>query len=390
MSRRNETIWWCCVCLLLSMLTGMTVYRFSASPDEPPSTDAKVQEAQAKAARISFEAAQTNESRLIREANRLLAVSQADEAELRRILDGYADGTFQEEAEFPTPIHIIRRYAEIDPEAALSYVLGHEHWAQYASTVFLEWAQSDVESAIAALDRLGPLNRMSAEQLILQAHKHAPLDSYIALQNRLRSSNNDAAFPAWAIERIRVDPHNGWSDVARADADYPERHYAWIYASEWSETDAVAALDAFNELAESAPDTYEASFTELLESVSMNKPRRALLWLEGQPPDASSQAMAPLLLRNLALRDPLDALNRAAFLPGSMRAESEQAILDQWRHFEPEQAAEWLMNYGDPASLQDVLPLLALSQPDSARARRLANLITNNETRNEILEQVGG
>ncbi len=378
MTRRSETVWWLCVCATIAALSAVIAHgwRTQATATEPTVSQASPE---FLSALTEFQQASKSAHPTNRKAHQLLAVARASESDLQAMIANLVNS--------PKPLdedllrHILHRYTTLNPSEALAFMLATPRATQHSHMVFHNWGCVDFSAAVRALTRLPANQRRRAAINTLAANTHVGLVEFANYQLALNLPDNTFAFQRWANQRVATDATRGWTEVQQ----HRSVPYAYQYLSAWMQRDADAALQAL----ESA-DFSTAEFTTAFEHVSRHAPRQALDWLEQTQHSEYLQGQQVSLLGVLAATDPEDAWQRSTSLPHTYRLPSQANILSVWGEHQPDEAAQWLLRYGDTSQMQSALGRLAVRQSTKQAAYDLVRFIDDPDLQrhtNHLLEQ---
>ncbi len=227
---------------------------------------------------------------------------------------------------------LLARYAELDPETALTYVeglsgLGHELGQL---TVMSAWAAGDPELA----------------------------GAYFSEENE----------------------HFGILDEE-------SRAVAAAVASEWAAQDVEGALDWVATL---APDQQGEAYRRMASDAVVADPDRAMALVESMPDGVDRREMAEAMAGQWALEDPAAASDWLSSLPASDQASAMPSTLKAWMRTDPRGVSEWLADA--PESLAKDRAILAMTESptlwrDPQAAVAWSTVIQDPDTRSQALEK---
>ncbi|MGE3460668.1 MAG: hypothetical protein AB7I04_02095 [Pseudomonadales bacterium] len=175
------------------------------------------------------------------------AAAKADAAGIRRMI--FAANGIEAPWDRRSFLGVLyRRYAELDPAAAVDLVLEtpYQDSGTYLAAVFQSWSRTDLQAAV---DRARALDPWLREQAAYGLFSSEELRSSGRLREIARSLGLEQKLDdlelGWSLDRPPdADPAADWAVLVAANAGMPEMMHYWGLVQHWVRTDPYAAIQA--------------------------------------------------------------------------------------------------------------------------------------------------
>ncbi|MCZ6618396.1 MAG: hypothetical protein O7E57_09710 [Gammaproteobacteria bacterium] len=253
-----------------------------------------------------------------------------------------ASGMSQDSERRAASAILYERYAELDPEAAIEYLLSHPgvYTNQWLSRVFHAWSRHDLPSAVERASELDRYLRSVAGSAILNARDDLPSSErreiagqlgILAMMRQLESQRQ--------IAMTDRDPESAWRNALDVENLQFRTRNLYTVAAIWANIDPVAAMNAVSSLDQvGLRGSIQAA---ILQRWGQRSPHEAVAWAFSQAPSNQRATLLATALGALAITEPLDAMNLAQSLSGNERSEALSRILGGWAATDPRSAADW-------------------------------------------------
>ncbi|MCY4094576.1 MAG: hypothetical protein OXG05_05535 [Gammaproteobacteria bacterium] len=221
---------------------------------------------------------------------------------------------------------IFGRYAALDPYEALDQVQIHDQLTSadryfLIRSIFSEWAVSDLEAAVEAINTVPESYQGHAATAVIQRTDALPTDQRIQLAQDMGLGEQWVANTVSAIrsEAAKVDPRLAFYDRIRASA-YTQQSMSELYtiARHWVELEGAEVL----------PEIYD--------SIDNRNMKRSLL---------HSLIWTAILTGNAA---PIEVMHVVSEFPNRQDAkESMEQLFETWSQRDPKQSFEHSFEFGD-------------------------------------------
>ncbi|MEM9444093.1 MAG: hypothetical protein AAGA18_01960 [Verrucomicrobiota bacterium] len=223
---------------------------------------------------------------------------------------------------------IMAKWVELDPNAALQYVISAEsrNSDEWTSALFQTWVELDEVSALAAVTEIGDRGK----------------------RRRAQSA---------VIEFIAKSDHSKAIEVASRFVKEGASQWLYFKAIEsWSKTEPMMAAEQIKQLAFVEPWAKKQMLSRIAGQWAETNRQAALSWVQGQVGDPFKGRMLRTIMGDWAETLPQKA---AAFLldmdKSQMRSEITAEVVETWAEKDPKDAAQWVMDNTQANELMDSL-----------------------------------
>ncbi len=249
---------------------------------------------------------------------------------------------------------LLARYAEVDPETALTYVeaLDDSKRELGVMTVLSSWASQDPEMASAYveenLDDFGILDQRQADSAGVLAGEWARSDPEVALDwaESLPEEVRGEVQERIMAQLVAEDPAQALAALDGMPPGYERREMLESVVGQWAHGDPAAAAAWVTDQA--AGD--ERLTASLMSSWMQDSPMEASHWLSCLPDsEGRDAAIVAMTASRALLRDPEAATVWSSTIGDqSMRAEVLQSSLNRWFAVDPAAAEAWWQTQAGP------------------------------------------
>lgn len=244
---------------------------------------------------------------------------------------------------------LLARYAELDPETALTYVakLGGQEYELGHLTVMSTWASVDPEAASAyyeeQADEFGIFDANQRDTVGAIAGEWATQDLEGALEwaENLSPDVQGDAYQRIMSEVLQQSPDQALALLNSMPQGLERREMLGTLAGQWTHQDPQAATQWLNSL--SAEDQFTA-MPKMMTAWMQSDPMSASQWLAQYPSgSAKDQSILAMTQSTVLARDPEAALAWSASIEDpQLRQEALHATASHWQRIDPQGAAAWL------------------------------------------------
>lgn len=300
---------------------------------------------------------------------------ESDEAQVVELL-AQSDDLVQSNYRHAMQVVVVQRLAQLNPKRALSRVLslddeGYNVW-QLLSSVFEEWAHSDLDEAVAHARTINENWKGVALQAIVQERMDLSEEILLAIARDL--GNEQVAVGAIAerkIEDALGDPERAWNELA-LDLQNDSQHIWNIarVATAWFEQDGIGVLDQINQSLTNG-DTRRWVLRNVLRNVADSDPAGAFRFALTVDNDQYSQ-IASGVIDTWAQTDPQTALAAASEVEGrTLRRQLEESVVRTWGYSQPREVLDnidVLPEHLQPTAISTAMSHVARNSPEEAAA----------------------
>ena len=267
----------------------------------------------------------------------------ADQAEVERLLQEAGWLRLQRERRSAKAI-IYRRYAELDPEAAVARIVsrGAEE-ARFLGTVFAAWAQTDLDAAIEGAHALQFPAKRQAGMAILSVSEDLGVARLREIARQFYAEH--VLTSALDTSQAESDPEDAWLAAVAMAPGAERTQTAWRALSVWiarSPEDALRAVGDFPE--PRVRDTWRMNLVRMWAKADVHA---AVDWARAQPSARQRSDLVAQAAEVLASVSPLEALQIAADLEPHKRRQVSNKAFQAWGREDPP---------GALAALNDLAP----------------------------------
>ena len=283
-----------------------------------------------------------------------------------------------------TQIEIFRRFAVIDPVEAMKYTfdIAWNRRAPFVKAIFLEWATSDVDAAIAHAKTLGSGDRRNALVAILRIRDDWSEDRI----QELSLEFGHESVGAEVLEQIQIarafnDPRSAWNALLE-DAQIDDSQFASLATI----LELWVAREGFNVVSEAMESISQMDYPHgildpIIRPIAQDDPRHAFELINEFSENARN-AVAFTVVDVWAETDPaaaLDAVSEFDFRPTYTKDNLMQNIGFAWAESAPHEAVQNLPKYFSSYYLQSIrgVALQQIVQESPQEAVDILNEIPN-------------
>ena len=258
-----------------------------------------------------------------------------------------ASGMSQDSERKAASAILYERYAELDPEAAIEYILSQPdvYTNQWLSRVFHAWSRHDLPSAVNRASELDRYQKSVAGSAILNTRddlsssERREIAGQLGIHAMMRQLESQRQ-----IAMTDRDPESAWRNALNVENLQLRTQNLYTVAAIWANIDPVAAMNAVSLLDQvSLRNSVQA---RILQRWGQRSPQEAFAWAFSQAPSNRRARLLATALGALAITEPLDAMNLAESLSGNERSEALSQILGGWAATDPRSAADWFESTG--------------------------------------------
>lgn len=287
---------------------------------------------------------------------------------------------------------IIQRLAQFDPKLALVHALDLESHgpSQYVSSVFREWAQVDLDDAVANARSLDEHLRTSVVDAILSHRSDLSPDVQREIAQKITNEPvADALLAMHAVSRAKKDAEQVWNELASKLQDNT-RQTALLsqVAIAWIDQSGPKVLE---QIAASLTNSYTRQnvLQSVLDHVAITEPARAFEFALNNDTDFYNQ-IKESVVSAWAQTDPQTALNAVGIVRrGPLRKLLEKSIIRSWAEQSPRAVLERIDSlppvHKEMATLA-ALGAIALNSP--SEAVQVLSTLESGQTRRNAASQV--
>lgn len=244
---------------------------------------------------------------------------------------------------------LLARYAELDPETALTYVDGlrGQRYDMGRQTVMRAWATSDPEAASAYVDREGdwlPLpDDVWRSTAAMVAGEWAGQDVGAAMEwvASLPTELQGDAYRRMAAQAVVEDPASAVNLLASVPHGVDRQEMLQAMVGQWVEVESEAAgawVMGLNEVDQ------QVALPEMTRAWMQTDPRGASEWLAQIPAGrAKDEAIMVMTTSPTLVRDPEAAMAWSAVIQDpTMRTEALQQVASRWEAMDPHALQAWM------------------------------------------------
>ena len=303
-------------------------------------------------------------------------LSDLDEVQVAELLTQSQD-VFEDADRIALQSAIVQRLSHQNPSRALSLVLEMDSSLNregFVTSVFKEWAHSNLDEAVARARTLNPYLKRTALSVIVQERTDLSDDSIRAiardLDNELIASS---AIAQRRIEEAIDDPEMTWYELVTDLQDDPANSRTLIrVATAWIEKSGLGALDQIYQSLTNI-QTRQNVIRNVLREVAQTEPESALnyaLTLESDPHHSIVSDIASVWANS----DPRSALTAALGIEKtSVRKAVSEMVVRVWALNEPKSVLEGIDAL--PADLQERASSSAISSIVGKSLEEAVNLV---------------
>ena len=262
------------------------------------------------------------------------------------------------------------RFAELDSQAAVDYLLDHEgaYSSAWFSAIFHIWSRQNLDSAIEAAAKLELSSRSIAGTALLSARDDLSYDDRLEIAQRLGIEP--------VMQRLETrrqvgiadnDPQLAWHTAMATQNPQLKMQRMYGLAQVWGRSDPLAALNAASALS-------EADMSRVVKQIIMaqwgqRNSRDALEWVLTQSPSNRRAELLSTAIGGLASSEPRQAIAFADQLSGNERDAVLGTILTSWVSTDLRSALEWFDSEDgnfEQTAVSSVAMAYALQFPEEA------------------------
>jgi hypothetical protein len=285
---------------------------------------------------------------------------------------------------------LIEGLSESDPRQAFEVARRIQTYSSTVETLFENWMDKDPEEAVLFATKFPTgWDRQAAIRSVAQ--KLADMDPQRALQWAEALSDSDA-FGSTGMDSPLARIASKWM------ADDPESAFRWLKGRPVDSRTAGLVFFSYGAAFNVDPELsakiismlpngqiQEAARVGLMSIWSNSDLDGALMWVERQD-EETQRDMFPVLLGQLAMRDPERALSLAAKL-GDKREAAEYNVAINWAKWDPAAAARWIGP--QPTNAHQLTEIVsAWLQRDHFAASKWMNAVAEGTVKDEVLGNV--
>ena len=245
------------------------------------------------------------------------------------------------------------------------------HW-QLISSVFEEWAHSDLDEAVAHARTINENWKGVALQAIVQERMDLSEEILLAIARDL--GNEQVAVGAIAVRKIEdalEDPERAWNELA-LDLQNDSQHIWTIarVATTWVEQDGTGVLDQINQSLTNG-DTRRWVLRSVLNDVAVSDPAGAFRFALTVDNEQYS-VIASGVIDTWAQTDPQSALAAASEVEKrTLRRQLEESVVRTWGYSKPREvldSIDVLPEHLQPTAISTAMSNVARNSPEEAAA----------------------
>jgi hypothetical protein len=244
-----------------------------------------------------------------------------------------------------------QEWAKIDPSSAMSFAVGQpgELAATLSVVVLKEWAARDLNAVARWLTDADPRTRQRLSPTFVEVWARKDAAGALAwCQENLTGSSQARAVGGVLAGAAEKDPVEAGQLVSAMDPSPARAEAAVALALKWfpgstletshqpASPDAVAWLNSLD------GDTLKRVLEQLAWRWGTADPKSMAAFLAGVSTEQVSAHAYSVVARELARRDPAEALNWAGRLPAEQSLTAGGDAFAEWRIAQPEAAMSWL------------------------------------------------
>lgn len=239
---------------------------------------------------------------------------------------------------------IYARFADLDPQAAIAYIVDARDDKRFLTNVFAAWADRDIDAALDRAELLPPRYKRTAAIAILSASQDLDIDRKREIAERF--SIQDVLQRAVRFTDMHANPHQAWRDALATPAGDSRTQSAWQALRAWVAVDPPRALEAL----ETWPDGRVRDHWQLslVATWARNDVRAALDWSLAQPDGSQRDRLVASAAILLAEDSPLEAVEVALTVSAHQRRRINRAAFQEWGRGDPVGALRALNDIADP------------------------------------------
>ncbi|MXW54784.1 MAG: hypothetical protein F4X44_05710 [Gammaproteobacteria bacterium] len=297
-------------------------------------------------------------------------------------------------------IPVVRRFAMIDPQLALSHIerLPDKFQANLVSAVFGEWSQNAFDEAVSSAEDLQKSMQSWAFQGILASGHESADELRDQIDGTDALGSLGSHFSNEATQRIPTQsPREAWQTLVHQSGGSIGNLGALIdIGDEWVQEEGISVLQEIKESGKLDQDLQWAVFGSLVYESAKRDPKQTfehMLSLEGNERNnytlgavlawAESDAMAALeaanavedtwlrvsllqqVLSEVAARDPRQLLADMEALPSNVQEIAKEHVVIETARSDPEEAVRLLdtLNVSDSEIIQSIVDYWSKSNP---------------------------
>lgn len=234
---------------------------------------------------------------------------------------------------------IVQRLAYLNPKLALSSVLElnpQYYPGQFVSSIFREWAHSDLDEAIAHVRTIDEDWKDSAVRSILHERKDLSESTIRAIARDLGSERIAIGIITERnLKDAMEDPEKAWNELAiELQDDFEHRWSIARVATAWVEKSGMSVLDQIDRSLTNA-DARQLVISQVLQSVAVTDPRSAFKYALNMDQDQWNSITLDVA-GVWARSDPQSALAAASEIEkSSLRSRWEDMVAVTWADKRP-------------------------------------------------------
>lgn len=271
-------------------------------------------------------------------------------------------------------VAVIQRFAHLNPRRALSVVLEldtqqYSTW-QFISSIFREWAHSNLDEAVAHARSLDENWKRAALEVIVQERRDLSEEILIAIARDL--GNEQIAISAIAQQKIEEaigDPEKAWNEIVVELQDDTEHSWSIArVAAAWVEQSGLSVLD---QIAQSLTNVgmRQTAVSTALRTAAITDPAGAFRYALTLENDQYNQSITGVL-DTWARSDPHAALAAVSEVERrTLRRELEESVVRTWAYDQPRAVLESLSSlpeHAQPTAISTALQEIASNSPEEA------------------------
>ncbi|MCY4144786.1 MAG: hypothetical protein OXG08_14000 [Gammaproteobacteria bacterium] len=305
--------------------------------------------------------------------NLLLESNEAQVVELLAQSEDRAQTNYR----FGMQVVVVQRLAQLNPKRALSRVLRmdpqeYNVW-QFITSVFEEWAHSDLDEAVLQARTIDENWKEVALQAIVQERMDLSEEILLAIARDLGYEQVAVgAITGRKIEdALEDDPERAWNELA-IDLQNDRQHMRNIarVATAWVEQDGTGVLDQINQSLTNN-DTKRYVLRNVLSNVARSDPAGAFRFAVTVDNDQYSH-IASGVIDTWAQTDPQAALAAASEVERrTLRRQLEESVVRAWGYSKPREVLDnidVLPAHLQPTAISTAMSHVARNSPEEAAA----------------------
>jgi hypothetical protein len=245
-----------------------------------------------------------------------------------------------------------KAWAATDPVAALTFAAETRGLAgiHLAQSVMTEWAQRDLEAAIAHVSAQDDsLARSRLGIPLLEAWAKTDPQAALVWANENLSGEARASAAASMVKTMAAQDIRGAAEFIAGLEAGGARNRAigqlmdiWIGSDMYSKQNSAKATAALAWMATLPEAEARQQASQAAWRLMYYAPEETVAFLTGPQGRVASQELFDRAAQHLAQKNPESAMQWAAALPPERRTEAQHSVLNEWLSTRPEAAMEWV------------------------------------------------